>query len=101
MRLASVLAMVAMLVLPVVTGCREAKEDMDKYGDAVMTLPDRARVISDLTRIRKALELYKADNDGRYPGSIGELNLEKLYYPDEYEYDSSTGKVRSKEYPTL
>jgi hypothetical protein len=101
MRFIGLFAIVALLVLPAFTGCKEAKEDMEEYNNAVMTLPDRARVISDLTRIRSALELYKIDSEGRYPDSISELNLEKLYYPDEYEYDSSTGKVRSKEYPTL
>jgi hypothetical protein len=101
MRFIGLFAIVALLVLPAFTGCKEAKEDMDEYSNAIMTLPDRAKVISDLTRIRKALELYKIDSDGRYPDSIGELNLDKLYYSDEYEYDSSTGKVHSREYPTL
>ncbi|MFQ5905015.1 MAG: hypothetical protein ACE5JA_00415 [bacterium] len=93
--------LIALLLGPVLAGCREAKEDLEEYGHTVMTMPDRARVLSDLTRIRQALEFYKVEHDGKHPDSISELSLEGLYYTDEYEYDSSTGKVRSKSYPTL
>lgn len=101
MRVFVILLLAGALVLPFLEGCKEAKEEMEEYSGAVMTMPEKARVLSDLTRIRKALELYKAVNEDRYPDSIEELNLEKLYYPGEYEYDSSTGKVKSKTYPTL
>jgi hypothetical protein len=95
------LLLASVFVLPGLQGCKETKEDLEEYGDAVMTMPDKARVLSDLTRIRRALQLYKLDHEDTYPSSISDLNLEKLYYTDEYDYDSSTGKVRSKTYPTL
>lgn len=100
MRLIVISFLVGFLAASVIGGCREAKEEMDEYGHAVMTLPDRTRVLSDLTRIRQSLELYKAQHE-EYPASISELGLKKLYYTDEYEYDSATGKVSSKSYPTL
>ena len=101
MRVFVVLVLIAAFALPFCSGCKEAKEELEEYSDAVMTMPDRARVLSDLTRIRRSLELYKAAHDDTYPNSISELNLDKLYYEGEYEYDSSTGKVSSKTYPTL
>lgn len=101
MRLVITGILVVLLAGPGLVGCREAKEDLEEYGETIMTMPDRTRVLSDLTRIRQALELYKVENDGKYPDSISELNLERLYYTDEYEYDSSTGKVTSNSYPTL
>jgi len=101
MRVFIVLLLVMAFALPFLHGCKETKEDLQEYSDAVMTMPEKARVLSDLTRIRHALELYKVHHEDAYPSSIAELNLEKLYYEDEYEYDSSTGKVHSKTYPTL
>ena len=101
MRLFLILLLALAFVLPIAQGCRETKEDLQEYSDAVMTMPEKARVLSDLTRIRRSLELYKAQHEDSYPGSISELGLDKLYYEDEYDYDSSTGKVTSKTYPTL
>jgi hypothetical protein len=101
MRILLVFLLAGVFALPVVNGCKETKQDLEEYGDAVMTMPEKARVLSDLTRIRRALELYKASHEDAYPNSISELNLEELYYEAEYEYDSETGKVESKTYPTL
>lgn len=93
--------LVLFLVLPVLVGCKETKKDLEEYGSTVMTLPDRTRVLSDLSRIRRAIEFYKIENEGKYPDSISELDLENLYYDNEYDYDSSRGKVSSKSYPRL
>jgi hypothetical protein len=101
MRAVLVFLLAVSFSLPFFSGCKEAKEELEEYGDAVMTMPDKARVLSDLTSIRRSLELYKAAHDDVYPSSISELNLDKLYYEGEYEYDPSTGKISSKTYPTL
>jgi len=101
MRGAIIALLVLLLVVPVFVGCKETKKDLEDYEDAVMHLPDRTRVLSDVTRIRRAIEFYKVENEGKYPDSISDLNLKDLYYDDEYDYDSSTSKVSSKTYPTL
>jgi hypothetical protein len=93
--------LVLLLVVPALVGCKETKKDLEEYGNTVMSMPEKARVLSDVTRIRRAIEFYKVENEGKYPDSISELNLKDLYYDDEYDYDSSTGKLRSKNYPTL
>ncbi len=101
MRRAIIALSVLLLVVPAFVGCKETKKDLEDYEHAVMHLPARARVLSDVTTIRRAIEFYRVENEGKYPDSISELNLKDLYYDDEYNYDSSTGKVTSKNYPTL
>jgi hypothetical protein len=103
MRRIAVALLIVVLGAAVLTGCKKAREEVQQYSDAVMTMPDKARVISDLTRIRLAIEMYKADNEGKYPNSVSDLKLKDLYYTDkdEYQYDSSTGKITSKNYPTF
>jgi len=94
--LATVLSLWSLLPL----ACREEKEVIDKYGQAVLSAPEKARVTVDLSKIRAALEVYRIEHDEEYPPSIKDLNLD-LYYPHEYTYDPRTGKVQSKQYPLL
>jgi len=94
--LATLLALWFLLPL----ACREEKEIIDKYGQAVLSTPEKARVTVDLSKIRTALEAYRIEHDEEYPPNIKDLNLD-LYYPDEYTYDPRTGKVQSKQYPLL
>ncbi len=91
-----------LLTILITVFCEQAKkekEEVEKTATTVMTLPARTKVKVDLINIRKAIQFYQAKH-GSWPSSIKELKLD-LYYPDEYEYDSTTRTVKSKSYPKL
>jgi hypothetical protein len=68
---------------------------------ALTSAPDRARVEVDLSTIRAALRVFRAEH-GAWPGSIDELRLEgRLSYPADLAYDAGSGTVTSKAYPSL
>ena len=81
-------------------GCSKAREELEETIEPVMKLPSKTRVKVDLMNIRRALDFYKVDREGKYPNSLKELQLD-LHYPDEYKYNSTTGKVKSKIYPNM
>ena len=81
-------------------GCSKAREELEETIEPLMALPERTKVRVDLLTTRKAIEFYKVDNDGELPENLKELQLD-LYYPGEYDYDSTTGKLKSKNYPGM
>jgi hypothetical protein len=81
-------------------GCSKAREELEEAVEPVMVLPERTKVKVDLLALRKAVQFYHVDHDGNYPSNLKELKLD-LHYPDEYTYDSTTGKVKSKNYPGM
>jgi len=93
-----ILAIVMFSLLPL--SCKKERADIQKTAVNMVKLPQRVRVMDDLNKIRTAIEEYKIYHDGALPKSIDELSL-KLYYSKEYNYNSTTGKVKSKHYPKL
>jgi hypothetical protein len=81
-------------------GCSKAREELEETVEPLMVLPERTKVRVDLLTIRKAVEFYQVDHDGKYPSNLKELKLD-LHYPDEYTYDPTKGKVKSKNYPGM
>ncbi len=81
-------------------GCSKAREELEEAVEPLMKLPEKTRVKVDLINARRSLEFYKVDHEGKYPSSLKELQLD-LHYPDEYDYDPTTGKVKSKNYPSM
>ena len=81
-------------------GCSKAREELEETVEPVMVIPERTKVKVDLISIRQAIEFYKIDHEGNPPQSLKELKL-TLYYPDEYEYNPGSGKVKSKNYPSM
>jgi hypothetical protein len=67
---------------------------------AITSQPDQARVRVDLAAVRGALQTWKAEHNA-WPGSISELGLTALNYPDDLTYDASTGTVTSQTYPAF
>lgn len=68
---------------------------------AVTSLPDRARVQVDLSAVRAALQVYRAEHQA-WPRSIDDLSLEgRLSYPADLAYDPATGAVTSRTYPAF
>jgi hypothetical protein len=96
------LLMSSCLFLLLFGACKPAEEAQDlvkKGAETALSQPDRARVLSDLTRVTAALTTWKLDHD-RYPETVAELGLQ-LNYPADIIYDARTGKVRSKTFPNL
>ncbi|MEO0293542.1 MAG: hypothetical protein ABIN61_04880 [candidate division WOR-3 bacterium] len=94
------------IFIVVESGCKKAKEPLQEtktiikeYARGIVKLPDKTKTITELTTIRQALEIYKAEK-GEYPQTLSELqiNVENL---SAYEYDPEKGKVKSKYYPNL
>jgi hypothetical protein len=66
---------------------------------AYTSAPDRVRIQLDLSNVRAAIQTYRGEH-GRLPGSLAELRLDGLSYPQDLAYDPSTGTVRSETYPS-
>ena len=77
----------------------ESKGIVKGYAKTVLSAPSKAKVVSDLTAIKEALQEYKIEH-GKFPPSLDELKL-RLYYPNGYNYNPETGEVKSKHYPEL
>ncbi len=97
---------ISIIIIIFLSGCREGEEaiqEADKivkdYSKGLVEAPKKTRVITEITTIRKALEIYKIEN-GKYPESLSEVQI-KIKEVDEYQYDSESGKVKSKHYPNL
>jgi len=88
------------------SGCSKGKEAASEtktivkgYAKSVLNAPSRAKIVSDLSTLRRTVQEYKVEHSA-FPSSLGELHL-KLYYPNEYNYNANTGEVKSKKYPNL
>ena len=66
---------------------------------AYTSAPDRARVQVDLATVRAAVQAWRGEHGG-LPGSLSELELQGLSFPDDLSYDPATGTVRSETYPS-
>ncbi len=98
--------LIFILIIIFLSGCSEGKEavrEADKivkdYSKGLIEAPKKTEIITEIAAVRKELEIYKIDK-GKYPKSLTELQI-KIKYPDEYQYDKETGKVKSKNYPNL
>ncbi len=60
---------------------------------------DRSAALSDLTSVTAALQTFYLQNS-KYPEKLSELGI-SLQNPDDLDYDSKKGTVRSKTYPDL
>ncbi len=88
--------MILVFAFFVISTCERKTRELPKN---VVKIPERLLVMEDLRNIRMNIERFKIEN-GRLPYSLEELNI-KLNYPYEYEYDSKTGIVKSKNYKGL
>ncbi len=88
------------------SGCKEGKEavkETDKivkdYSKGLIEAPKKTKILTEIATIRQALEIYRIEN-GEYPESLSVLPI-KIKEIDKYQYDSESGKVKSKHYPNL
>lgn len=77
----------------------ETKTVVKEYADGLAKVPSKTTAVTELASLRQAINIYKVENE-KYPESLSDLPV-KIESPDDYEYDSRTGKVKSKRYPNL
>jgi hypothetical protein len=97
---------ISIIIIIFLSGCREGEEasqEADKivkdYSKGLVEAPKKTKILTEIAVIRKSLEIYKIEN-GKYPESLSELQI-RIKEVDEYQYDSESGKVKSKNYPNL
>ena len=97
---------ISIIIIIFLSGCSEGEEaiqEADKivkdYSKGLVEAPKKTKILTEIAVIRKSLEIYKIEN-GKYPESLSELQI-KIKEVDEYQYDSESGKVKSKNYPNL
>ena len=77
----------------------ETKTVTKEYAKGVAAVPGKARTVAALAEIRHAINMYNVENQ-KYPEKLSDLPL-KVMKPENYEYNSETGKIKSKYYPKL
>ena len=75
------------------------KKTKETYTKTIPNLPKKARVLSDLMKIRSTINSYKLEHNDSLPNSISDLQL-KLYYKND-EYYIENGTVKSKHFPNF
>ena len=77
----------------------ETKTVTKEYTKGVAAVPSKTRVVTDLASLRRAIKMYKVENE-KFPESLSDLRV-KIKDVHEYEYNSQTGKVKSRFYPKM
>jgi hypothetical protein len=100
------LIFLSVILVLVASGCKnsrdaaiETKTIVKDYADGLSKLPSKTTAITELASLRQAINMYKIEK-GTYPESLSDLHV-KIGNPEDYEYNSQTGKVKSKHYPNL
>jgi hypothetical protein len=100
------LIFLSVLLVLTASGCKkgrdaaiETKTVVKQYADGMSKFPSKTTAITELASMRQAINMYKVEHE-EYPESLSDLNM-KIENPDNYEYNSQTGKVKSKHYPNL
>jgi len=88
-------ALSVLFLLVLFAGCGEQKKDAVSAADKTLELPDKARVVSDLIKIRAEVNRYWANNEV-YPENLEVLEIETENPLEDYIYDSNTGNVKNK-----
>ncbi len=76
-----------------------SKKTKETYTKTVPNLPKKAKVLSDLIKIRSTINSYKIQHNDSLPNSISDLKLNLYYKTDEYYIEN--GEVKSKHFPNL
>lgn len=96
-----------LLLLLILNACskEEAPPPAEPEGPVAGASPratlDRVKVSTDLSALRKAIQMYKTENEGALPPSLDTLDVSGLYYGEYYVYDASSGEVHCTELPDL
>lgn len=76
----------------------ETKKEVMKTGEKVLELPDKTKVLSDLSKLRSSIATFYMNN-GRYPEDLSELNLTLENPIEDFVYNKNNGNVKNKNYP--
>jgi hypothetical protein len=96
--------MKALLAALLLCACTDAAERAGKASavEQVTSAPARAKVKTDLLSLRGAILTYQRLHEGQNPPALSDLEqIERLFYPDDYEYDAESGTVKSRTYPEM
>jgi len=85
----------ALFVLVLFPGCGEQKKEAMSATEKTLELPDKARVVSDLIKIRSEVNRYWAENES-YPENLEVLEISTENPLEDYIYDRNTGNVKNK-----
>jgi|UniRef100_A0A7C3N7P3 competence protein ComGC len=78
----------------------ESKKEVVETTEKVLELPDKTKVISDLSKLRNQIATFYMNN-GRYPNDLGELNIDLFNPIEDFVYNKNNGNVKNKNYPQL
>lgn len=76
----------------------ETKKEVERTSEKVLQLPDKAKVLSDLVKLRNGIATYYMNN-GRYPENLEELNISTDNPLEDFVYNKNNGNVKNKDYP--
>ncbi|RKX66501.1 hypothetical protein DRP44_03970 [candidate division TA06 bacterium] len=76
-----------------------SKKTEETYTKTIPNLPKKAKVLSDLVKLRTSLNSYKIQHNDSLPSSLSDFKLELYYKTDEYYVENGT--VKSKHFPSL
>ncbi|HAF07661.1 MAG: hypothetical protein QME48_00325 [bacterium] len=78
----------------------ENKKEVVETTEKVLELPDKTKVISDLSKLRNQIATFYINN-GRYPNDLKELNIDLFNPVEDFIYNKNNGNVKNKNYPQL
>lgn len=78
----------------------ENKKEVVETTEKVIELPDKTKVISDLSKLRNQIATFYINN-GRYPNDLKELNIDLFNPVEDFIYNKNNGNVKNKNYPQL
>ncbi len=87
-------------------GCKKAKDSVvetktitKEYTKGIAKVPSKTRVLTELASLRQAIKMYQVEKE-KYPETLSDLPV-KIKDINDYNYDSRTGKVKSRYYPEM
>jgi hypothetical protein len=90
----------------ITNGCKKSKDVVietktttKEYAKGIAEVPSKTKVLTELASIRQAIKMYKVENE-KYPENLSDLKV-KIGDVEDYDYDSETGKVKSRYYPKM
>lgn len=100
------LIFISFIFIVILSGCKKSKDVVietktitKEYTKGVAEVPSKTRVLTELATIRQAIKMYKVEKE-KYPESLSDLKV-KIRDIEDYDYDSETGKVKSRYYPKM
>jgi len=102
----SFLIFLSIIFILVTLGCKKTKDSVietktitKEYTKGIAKVPSKTRVLTELASLRQAIKMYEVENE-KYPERLSDLSV-KIKDANDYDYNSQTGKVKSRYYPKM